>query len=250
MDFCHLIHSQLAKHRHRYKGRCSRRDDVKDDSGTEQFSQNQELKLFKWQQQHILDASARLCGMAGDQRHGVGIHAGTHVRSFHAVAIARRRAPTSVDKTPCHPVGDRNNGTRLKNQWFVFLERNLDGHPLAGLLSERGLEEVLLRPSRRKEKLGSVFTLTEDHNCSFPQMWTMSRWLEREKFRELCGKFGEKTSIWKKPTFCCIKYIWVAPRQKQKLISLLNKTNVTISPNRSRRGAVTWKDTLKNVSKR
>ena len=90
--------------------------------------------------------------MAGDQRRGIGIHAGTHVRSFHAVAIARRRAPTSVDKTPCHPVGDRNNGTRLKRQWFVFLERNLDGHPLAGLLSERRLEEVFLRPNGRKSQ--------------------------------------------------------------------------------------------------
>ena len=120
MNFCHLKHSELAKHLHRYKGRCSRRDDVKDDSGTEQFSQNQELQLFKWQQQHILDASARLCGMAGDQRRGIGIHARTHVRSPHAIAIARRRAPTSVDKTACHPVGDRNNWTRLKNQWFVF----------------------------------------------------------------------------------------------------------------------------------
>ena len=90
--------------------------------------------------------------MAGDQRRGIGMHAGTHVRSPRTIAIARRRAPTSVDKTACHPVGDRNNGTRLKRQWFVFLERNLDGHPLAGLLSERRLEEVLLRPNRRKVK--------------------------------------------------------------------------------------------------
>ena len=58
MNFCHLKHSELAKHLHRYKGRCSRRDDVKDDSGTEQFSQNQELQLFKHQQKHILDTSA------------------------------------------------------------------------------------------------------------------------------------------------------------------------------------------------
>ena len=33
MNFCHLKHSELVKHLHRYKGRCSRRDDVKDDSG-------------------------------------------------------------------------------------------------------------------------------------------------------------------------------------------------------------------------
>ena len=50
------------------------------------------------------------------QRRSISLYAGAHVRS----TITRERA-TSAAKTP-HPVEDRNNGTRLENQWISLSE--------------------------------------------------------------------------------------------------------------------------------
>ena len=122
MNFCHLKHSELAKHLHRYKGRCSRRDDVKDDSGTEQFSQNQELKVFKHGSRNT--SSIQVPDSVAWQATNHAVSAYTHVRMSEAPTLLRlpeEERTTSVDETACRPVGDRNNWTRLKNQWFVFL---------------------------------------------------------------------------------------------------------------------------------
>ena len=61
----------------------------------------------------------------------------------------------------------------------VLLERNLYGHPLAGLLCERQFEKVLLKHGWEKFRIGNVYSLTEKKDYSYLCMWTISNWLEK-----------------------------------------------------------------------
>ena len=56
----------------------------------------------------------------------------------------------------------------------ISLERNLYGHPLAGLLWERQFEKILLKYGWEKRfPIGNA--------CSYLCMWMTSNWLERKK---------------------------------------------------------------------
>ena len=65
--------------------------------------------------------------------------------------------------------------------------------------------------------------VTENHNCSRPYMWTVSRWLEREKVGTNVEKFRETKSTWKVRPLCLLSSIPLAPREKQWLSTTLSK---------------------------
>ena len=53
----------------------------------------------------------------------------------------------------------------------VPLERNLYGHPLAGLLCQRQFEEILLKHGWEKFQIGNVSLYIVKKGCSYLCMW-------------------------------------------------------------------------------
>ena len=78
----------------------------------------------------------------------------------------------------------------------VPLERNLYGHPLAGLLWERQFEKVLSKYGWEKVPMENAYSLTEKKGYSYQCMWTISNWQARQKTWNRLGKFSWKTLIW------------------------------------------------------
>ena len=67
---------------------------------TEQHSRSKEHQLCTWKQQDTWIQMSRLPGLAAEANEAVfRSYAGTHARNTGMVSIARKRAPTSVDKT-------------------------------------------------------------------------------------------------------------------------------------------------------
>ena len=121
MDICHLKSAEQEPKLQKYKGRVVLRgDSVKDDSGayavfTEQGSSASQMTAAK-----IMDVIARLPGCEGQAADAVSVYIQVKMEDLNV------QMRSSIED----PV--------------VPLERNLCGHPLAGLLWERQFEEVLL----------------------------------------------------------------------------------------------------------
>ena len=125
MDICHLKNAEWEAKHPKYKGRVVLRGDiVKDDSGpyaafTEQGSSASPMTAAK-----VMFFMSRLPGCAGQAADAVS--ACTQVK----MEDARHKWPKSLSSVE-DPV--------------IPLERNLYGHPLAGLLWERQFEKILLQ---------------------------------------------------------------------------------------------------------
>ena len=144
MDLCHLKNSELEPQYQKYKGRVVVRGDiVKDDSGsyavfTEQRSSASQMTAAK-----VMDIISRLPGCAGQAADAIS--AETQVKMEDAPKLLK------IPKSECPDIGIR----QPRHKWpkscssmedpVVPLERNLYGHPLAGLLWERQFEKILLQ---------------------------------------------------------------------------------------------------------
>ena len=130
MDICHLKNAELEAKHQKYKGRVVLRGDiVKDDSGsyavfTEQGSSASQMTAAK-----VMDIISRLPGK-----------------------FKKEDAPKlfKIPKSECPDIWIRLPRHKWPKSWssmedpVVPLERNLYGHPLAGLLWERQYEKILL----------------------------------------------------------------------------------------------------------
>ena len=120
-DLCHLKHSELEPKFQKYKGRVVLRGDiVKDDSGsyallTEQGSSASQMTAAK-----VMDIISWLPGCGGQAADAVSAY--TQVK---------------MDKWP-------KSWSSIEGP-VVLLERNLHGHPLAGLLWEKAIWKILLK---------------------------------------------------------------------------------------------------------
>ena len=91
---------------------------------------------------------------------------------------------------------------------IVLLERNLYGHPLAGLLWERQFEKILLKYGWDKVSNWECFFVHREKGYSHQCMWMTSYWLERHKILFRCGMYsiidlGEPTSFLDHVYFGC-----------------------------------------------
>ena len=144
MDICHLKNAELEAKHQKYKGRVVLRSDiVKDDSGsyavfTEQGSSASQMTAAK-----IMDIISRLPGYARQAADAVS--AFTQVKNGRCSQIIKNPKSEYPDiwiRLPRH---------KWPKSWssmedpVVPLERNLHGHPLAGLLWERQFEKILLK---------------------------------------------------------------------------------------------------------
>ena len=136
MDICHLKNAELEEKHQKYKGRVVLRGDiVKDDSGssaafTEQGSSASQMTAAK-----VMGIIAILPGCAGQAADAVSAH--TQVKMDDAPKLLK------IPKSECPDIRIRLPRHKWSESWssmedpVVLLERNLYGHPLAGLLWER-----------------------------------------------------------------------------------------------------------------
>ena len=133
MDICHLKNAELETKHQKYKGRVVLRGDiVKDDSGsyavfTEQGSSASQMTAAK-----VMDIISRLPGCAGQAADAVSAY--TQVKMEDAPKLLK------IQKSECPDIWIRLPRHKCQKSWssmedpVVPLERNLYGHPLAGLL--------------------------------------------------------------------------------------------------------------------
>ena len=135
MDICRIKNAELEAKHQKYKGRVVFRGDiVRDDSG----SSASQMMAAK-----VMDIISRLLGCDGQAADAVSAY----------TEVKMEDAPTSlkIPKSECRDIwipstqdtNGPNLGQTLKTQSFT--ERNLYGHPLAGLLWERQFEKILLK---------------------------------------------------------------------------------------------------------
>ena len=162
MDICHLKNAELEPKFLKHKGRVVLRgDNVKDDSGAcavfaEQGSSAPQMTAAK-----VMDVIARQPDCDGQAADAVSAYA----------QVKMEDASQNCSKFPNQKVqtlGYVNRSTKWPKSWasivypVVPLERNLFGHPLAGLLWERQFEEVLLELGWEKvPKLGMSLRLSK-----------------------------------------------------------------------------------------
>ena len=144
MDICHLKNAELEAKHQKYKGRVVLRGDiVKDDSGsyavfTEQGSSASQMTAAK-----MMDIISRLPGCDGQAADAVSAY--TQVKMEDAQKLLK------IQKSECPDIWIRLPRHKWPKSWssmedpVVPLERNLYGHPLAGLLWKRQFEKILLK---------------------------------------------------------------------------------------------------------
>ena len=150
MDICHLKNAELEPKYQKYKGRVVLwGDTVTDDSGscavfTEQGSSASQMTAAK-----VMDVIVRLRDCAGQAADAVS--ACTQTKN------GGRSKLFKIPKSECPYLWIRLPRHKRPNSWstiedpVVPLERNLYGHPLAGLLWRRQFEEVPLGLGWEKE---------------------------------------------------------------------------------------------------
>ena len=156
MDLCHLLNSDLEPQYQKYKGRVVLRSDiVKDDSGsyavfTEERSSASQMTAAK-----VMDIISRLPGCAGQAADAVSAY--TQVKMEDAPTLLK------IPKSECPDIWIRLEEHKWPKSWsnmedpVVPLERNLYGHPLAGLSWERQLEKILLEHGWEKFQIGNAY---------------------------------------------------------------------------------------------
>ena len=136
MDICHLKNAELEATHQKYKGRVVLRGGiVKDDSGsfavfTEQGSSASQMTAAK-----VMDIISRLLGCDGQAAYAASAY--TQAKMKYAPKLLK------IPKSECPDTWIRLPRHKWPTSWssmedpVVPLERNLYGHPLAGLLWER-----------------------------------------------------------------------------------------------------------------
>ena len=144
MDICHVKNAELETKHQKYKVLVLLRGDiVKDDSGsyavfTEQGSSASQMTAAK-----VMDIISRLSGCAG--------HAVDAVSPYTQVKMEDAPQLLKIPKSECPDIWIRLPRHQWPESWssmedpVVPLERNLYGHPLAGLVWERQFEKILLK---------------------------------------------------------------------------------------------------------
>ena len=144
MHICHLKNAELEAKHQKYKGRVVLRGDVvKDNSGscavfTEQGSSASQMTAPK-----VMVIISRLPGCDGQ--------AADAVSAYTPVKMEDAQKLLKIPKSDCPDIWIRLPRHKWPKPWssmedpVVPLERNLYGHPLAGLLWERQFEKILLK---------------------------------------------------------------------------------------------------------
>ena len=217
MDICHLKNAELEAKHQKYKGRVVLRGDiVKDDSGsyavfTEQGSSASQMTAAK-----IMDIISRLPGFDGQAADAVSAYTQVKMEDAHKLL--------KIPKSECPDIWIRLPRHKWPKSWssmedpVVPLERNLYGHPLAGLLWERQFEKVLLKHGWEKIQIGNVSSFIVKKDFSYLCMWMTSKigWKETNTILIRCRKYSIKKLIWENQHLSFIMYTWDALNDNAK----------------------------------
>ena len=141
----------------------------------------------------VMDIISRLHGCAGQAADGVSAY--TQVKMEDAPTLlkfSKSECPDMLIRLPKH---------QWPKSWssmedpVVPLERNLYGHPLAGLLWERQFEKILLKYGWEKVSNWECFFVHRKKGYSYLCMWMTLNWLERNKILIRCGNYSTKKLI-------------------------------------------------------
>ena len=145
VDICHLKNAALEAKHQKYKGRVVLRGDiVKDDSGsyavfTEQGSSASQMTAAK-----IMDIISQIAGLRWtSSRRSISLYPSENGRCSQIIE--------NSPKSECPDIWIRLPRHKWPKSWssvegpVVPLERNLYGHPLAGLIGERQFEKIQLK---------------------------------------------------------------------------------------------------------
>ena len=153
--------------KNKYKGRVVLRGDiVKDDSGSDAVFTEQGSSASQMTAAKVMDIVSRLPGSAGQAADAVS--AFTQVKMEDASKILK------IPKSECPDIWPRH---KWPTSWssmedpVVPLERNLYGHPLAGLLWERQFEKILLQHGWEKVSTWECFFVHREKGYSYLCMW-------------------------------------------------------------------------------
>ena len=142
MNVCHLKNSELEPQFQKHKGRVALRGDiVKDDSGSSAVFTERGSSASQMTAAEVMDVTGRLPGCAGQAADALSAY--TQVKMEDAPKLLK------IPKSECPKIWIRLPKHTWPKSWssmedpVVLLERNLYGHPLAGLLWERQFEKVL-----------------------------------------------------------------------------------------------------------
>ena len=132
MDICHLKNAELETNHQKYKGRVVLRGDiVKDDSGSYAVFAEQRSSASQMTAAKVMDIISRLPGCSGQAADAVSAY--SQVKMEDAPKLLKN------PKSECPDIWIRLPRHKWPNSWssiedpVVPLERNLHGHPLAGL---------------------------------------------------------------------------------------------------------------------
>ena len=118
-----------------------------DDSGSYAVVTEQRPSASQFMAAKVLDVIARPPGCEGQAADAVSAY--TQVRMEDAPKLLKIPRSQNVQRYGFNNTNGKNHGENIEDP-VVPLERNLYGHPLAGLLWERQFEEVLLERGWRK----------------------------------------------------------------------------------------------------
>ena len=155
MDLCHLKNAELEAKHQKYKGRVVLRGDiVTDDSGFYEVFTEQGSQITAATNMDIISRLPGCDGQAAD-----AVSAKTKVKMEDAHKLLK------IQKSECPHIWIRLPRHKWPKSWssmedpVVPLERNLYGHPLAGLLWEKQLEKVLFEIRLGKSSELGMFIL-------------------------------------------------------------------------------------------
>ena len=169
MDMCHLKNAELEAKLPKYKGRVVFRGDiVKDDSGsyavfTEQGSSASQMIAAK-----IVDIISRLPGCEG-QAADASAYTQEIMEYAHKLwKIPKSECPDIWVRLPRHKWPKSRSSMEDP---VVLPERNLYGHPLAGLLWKGNLRKFSRNMVGRKFQIGNVSLYIVNKDYSYLCMW-------------------------------------------------------------------------------
>ena len=216
MDICHLKNAELEAKHQKYKGRVVLRGDiVKDDSGsyavfTEQGSSASHMTAAKNHGYHLQIARFRWTS----SRRSIGLYPSENGRCSQIIENSKSECPDIWIRLPRH---------KWPKSWssmedpVVPLERNLYGHPLAGLLWETQFEKILVKHGWEKNPNWECLFVHRKKDYSYRCMWMTKNWLGRNKilircgkYSIRCGKYSIKKAIWENQHLSWIMYTWAA----------------------------------------
>ena len=135
----------------------------------------------------VLDIISRLPGCAGQAADAVSAYTQVEMEDAHKLL--------KIPKSECPDIWIRLLRHKWPKSWctgedpVVPLERNLYGHPLAGLLWERQFEKILLKYGWEKVSNWECLFVHSEKGLFLSLYVDDINWLDRNKILIRCGKY-------------------------------------------------------------